>query len=423
MDGEQQVDFDINGLARTVTADKEQRMVVLRSLPLPERSAVFNILSPKLRQAVLEEMSFTEALELLDHLDPLRVHQVLSRMKDQKRKERFVSRLKSDRYEKLEYFLCFHPDASIALVHLNYVYLSGSTTIGDSAAIIEDHLETTGKVPAILVSEDGKLSGEVSLGRLVRERNQSKLRNFVKPVSSLPYNAPREQVLALFLAEPHGKVVVMDLDGSVLGVIYSDDVIDLLDSQPASTLYSFAAVESSERPFDGVWDKVRGRYRWLLVNLVTCFAAAGVVKYFEGTIDALVMLAVFMPIVGGMASNAATQTLAVMVRGIAVGEIDIRNCRPAIVREALAGGINGLAVSLIMIPVALIFGVDIGIVLIAAASVIATLVVAGSFGSLTPLVLKRLGKDPATSAGIIISTATDVCGYLFLLGAATWLLL
>ncbi len=423
MESEPNVDIDIQGLARSVTHDKDQRMVLLRSLPLPERSAVFNILSPQMRQIVLEELSFTEALELLDHLDPLRVHQVLSRLKDKKRKERFVSRLKSDRYEKLEYFLGFHPEASIALVHLNYVYLSGGTSIGDSASIIEDHLQSTGKVPAILVSEDGKLSGEVSLGRLVRERNQSKLRNFTKPVRSIVYNAPRETALALFLDAPHEKVVVMDTDGSVLGVIYSDDVVDLLDSQPASTLYSFAAVESSERPFDGVWDKVKGRYRWLLVNLVTCFAAAGVVKYFEGTIDALVMLAVFMPIVGGMGSNAATQTLAVMVRGIAVGEIDTKNCRPAIVREALAGGINGLVVSLIMIPTAFIFGVDLGIVLIAAASVIATLVVAGSFGSLTPLILKRIGKDPATSAGIIISTATDVCGYLFLLGAATLLLL
>lgn len=417
------VEFDVEATARTVTYNKEERMKLFRVLALPERSAVFNVLSPRMRQEVLDALAFTEALELLDHLDPLRVHQVVSRVKDKKRKERLIARLKSDRFEKLEYFLSFHPDASIALVHLNYVYLSADTTIGSTAEIIERHMKSTGKIPAILVSEDGQLAGEVSLGTLVRERNQSKLRSFVRPVNNIMYNASREGVLALFVGTPHEKVVVNDIDGSVLGVIYSDDVIDLLDSQPASSLYSFAAVEASERPFDGVLDKVRGRCRWLLINLVTCFVAAGVVKYFDETINTLVMLAVFMPIVGGMGSNASTQTLAVMVRGIAVGEINLKNSRAAIIREAMAGGLNGLITAFIMVPAAVILGVDIGIAFIAAIAVIATLIVAGFFGSLIPLILKHAGRDPATSAGIIISTATDVSGYLFLLGLATLFLL
>lgn len=417
------VGHDVEELARIVTYNKNERMATLRALPLPERSAVFNILSPRMRQEVLDELGFNEVLELLDHLDLLRVHQVLSRMKDKKRKERLVARLKSDRYEKIEYFLQFHPEASVTLIHLNYVYLSEATMVGETAAIIEDHVKSTGKIPAILVSNDGQLVGEVSLAALVRERNQSKLKHFVKPVHSLAYNAPREKVLSLFLATPHEKVVVTDTDGSVLGVIYSDDVADLLDAQPASTLYSFAAVESSERPFDSVFDKVQGRYRWLIINLATCFLVGGVVSLFDHTIEKYVALAIFMPMIAGMGGNASTQTLAVMVRGIAVGEITLKNSYPAIMREIGSGLINGVITGLIMVPVALFFHLNIFITLIAAAAVVFNMLVAGLFGSLIPLVLRHIGKDPATSAGIIISTATDSLGLLFFLGIATTFLL
>ena len=406
-----------------MTYRPEKRLELFNSLSLPAKSAVFNILSPVIRQEILDAVSFNDAVDLLDHLDPRRVHHILSKMKDKKRRDRLLGRIKADQYEKIDYFLRFHPQATVSLIHLNYVYLPDTTTIGDTAVVIEDHLRNTGKIPVILINHDGELIGEVPLNTLVRERNTAKLKNYVRPVKLVPYNAERQDVLSLFMASPHAKVVVTDNDGSVLGVVYSDDVIDLLDLQPAVSLFSFANVESSERPFDDMWSKVKSRYRWLVINLATCFLAAGVVKVFDGTVDALVILAVFMPIVAGMGGNAATQTLAVMVRGITVGEITLKNSKKAVINEVLAGGINGLITGVILIPVALLLGVDFSVALIGAAAVVFGLVIAGFFGAVIPLVLKHLGKDPATSAGILISTATDVLGFLFLLGAATFFLL
>ena len=130
-------------------------------------------------------------------------------------------------------------------------------------------------------------------------------------------------------------------------------------------------------------------------------------------------LAIFMPMVAGMGGNASTQTLAVMIRGISVGEVSLKNSYPAVVKEVLAGAINGLITGFILIPVAWMFGLDIWIAVIAGLAVLFNLMVGGFFGAITPLILRHFGRDPATSSGIFISTATDVLGILFFLGIAT----
>ena len=414
---------DLESIARRLTYRPESRLEHFHSLPLSVKSAVFNLLSSTVRQEILAQLSFNDTVELLDHLDPRRVHQILSKMKDKKRRDRLVSRIKSDRYEKLEYFLQFHPQASISLFHSNYVYLPEETTVGDTAGVIEDHLRTTGKTPLILVSRGGELCGEVALSTLVKERNTSKLRNFVKPVKSVKYNHNPAEVLAMFVSSPHEKIILTDNDDSVIGLIYSDDVIDLMDEQPASTLYSFAGVEASERPFDGIFDKVKGRYRWLIINLATCFLAGGVVALFNDTVETFVALAIFMPMIAGMGGNSSTQTLAVMIRGIAVGEINLKSSYSAIVREMGAGLFNGICTAAIMFPIAIFFGLPMAISLIAGVAIVFNMIVGAFFGSFTPLLMKHFGKDPATSSGIFVSTATDVLGLLFLLGMATLILL
>lgn len=414
---------DLDAIARTITYRPEERMSEFNSLALAEKSAVFNLLSFNVQQSILSALSFMDAVELLDHMDPVTVHQTLAKMKNEKRRVRLIARLKSDRYEKCEFFLQFHPQASFSLFYINYLYLSEAMTVGEAAELIEKHLHATGKVPVVLTHKDGVLSGEVPLSSMVKERKTNKLRSLSRPVRSIVYNVSTTEVLPFFIAMPHQKAVVLDQDGSVLGLIYSDDVIDLMDDEPGVTLYSFAGVEASERPFDGVIDKVKGRYRWLLINLGTCFLVGGVVALFDRTISEFVALAIFMPMIAGMGGNASTQTLAVMVRGIAVGEVNLKNCYPALIREVLAGLVNGLITGVALIPVALLFNVDWIITIIAAFAVVFNLVVAGFAGALIPLLLKHIGKDPATSAGIFISTATDVLGLLFFLGIATLLLL
>ncbi len=143
---------------------------------------------------------------------------------------------------------------------------------------------------------------------------------------------------------------------------------------------------------------------------------------FEGTIEKYVLLAVYMPIVAGMGGNAATQTLAVLVRGIALRKIDLKTARKTLIREVTAGTLNGIINGLIVAAVVMLMHRDVRLALVLSLAMVVNLTVAGFFGTLVPLIMKRLGKDPATSATIFITTATDVLGFLAFLGLATALL-
>lgn len=415
--------IDVKELARRLTYRPQTRLAEFRALDLPERSAVFNEFSTAIRLAILEEISFDETVELLDHLDPQRAQHILIRLPSSSRRKKIISRLKNDLYEKAELFLQFHPEANISLLHLNYVYLPDTTTVKETAEVIEKFLEETGKLPIVLVSINGELAGEVPLTRLVRARTTAKLKTFTSPIESLAYNISHQDAIAVFNDNPHNKIVLKDADGSVLGVVYSDDALDLFSNQPATSLYSFAGVTPSERPFDSVLKKVSHRYRWLILNLMTGFLAGSVVAAFNDTLSKYVLLAMYMPIVAGMGGNAATQTLAVMVRGITIGEITLKNCWPAVWSEVKAGSLNGAINGLLVFLIALVFGGNLMLGVVAGLSVMGALIIAGFFGAITPVILKHFGKDPATAATIFITTATDVLGFLLLLGLASLILL
>jgi len=410
-------------LANQITFQPKKRMGYFKALPLTEQSAVFNILSPQMRQEILRQLSLNETIDLLDYLDLQRVHHILGKMKNLRRRNQIITRLKNDLYSKIEQFLQFHPQASIALFHLNYVFLPETTTISETASIIEDHLHNTGKVPEIIVNRNGEVVGEVSFCTLVREMSSSQLGKHIEPIDTLFYNSNQPDIIALLTSKPHKKIVVLDSDKSVLGIIYSDDIIDLLGESPAASLYSFAGVKESERPFDNAWSKVKHRYKWLILNLGTAFFAGTVVNFFGGTLTQVVLLTMYIPIVASMGGNAATQTFAVMVRGIAVGEIALRNSKKAILREILAGFTNGTITGFLALLVALFLKQDPLIGLVVGLSIISSLVVAGLAGTIIPLTLKYFGKDPATSATVFITTATDVSGLLVFLGLSTLILL
>jgi magnesium transporter len=419
---QQKMDSALEGLVRRITYYPRKRMQYFRALPLAERSVVFNQLSPDMRQKVLSKLSFDEVVELLDHLDLRRAHHILNYMKDSRRRERIAMRLKNDLHAKIEHFLHFHPLASTGLVHLNYVLLPDFTTIGETATIIEDYLRSTGKIPVVLVHKAGSLQGEVLLGALVRESNRSLIGDHLASIKTVLYNDNHQKILETCTADPHSKIAVLDNDGSVLGIVYSDDLLELLGESPATALYSFAGVEENERPFDGTLSKVQHRYRWLILNLGTAFIAAGVVAFFDDTLAQLTVLAMYLPVIAGMGGNAATQTLAIMVRGIAIGEITFRNSRPAIVREVTAGFINGLITGVLVAVFAVVFNQSPLLGLVVGLSVMASLIIAGFVGTVVPLLMRHFGKDPATSAVIFITTATDVLGFVVFLSLAKFML-
>ena len=219
---------------------------------------------------------------------------------------------------------------------------------------------------------------------------------------------------------------MLDDDDDILGVLHANDLLTMIEEARGETLYEFTGVAEEESVLDGPAEKVRRRYKWLILNLGTAFMAAAVVGLFESTIAAVAILAAYMPVVAGMGGNAGTQAMAVTVRGISMGQVSLKTGKRVVANEVIAGAVNGLITGALVAVIAIAFSLaEFGILLgaVIGVSMVANLVIAGFFGAITPLVLDQLGYDPATSATIFITTATDVLGFFVFLGLAQAVLL
>jgi len=400
-----------------------ERTALLRGLSLPEQSAVMQELSPHVQQALLEDLKTHEIVDIVDHMDPRQAENILARIKDESRRLKIIKKIKTEAREKIEYFLRFHPKATTSLISFNYVLLPITATVGDAADAIDEHYQDTGTFPEILVHEDGDLAGEIAMSVLVRQRNSVGLKRFVQTVSSISYTAEVVEVLNLFSVSQRKKVVVLDHDESVLGIIYADDALNLFGKLPVEGLYNVSGLDESERPLDPSWQKFKHRYRWLILNLATCFLAGSMIFLFKDTIDRLVILAMYIPIVAGMGGNAGSQTFAVMLRGLTLGTISFKNVLTVMAKETGAGLLNGLVIGTIVALISIIWNESAMLGLVVGLSMVGVHVVAGFFGAFVPLFLKYIGKDPASTSSIFITTATDVFGLLFLLGLGTLFLM
>jgi len=218
-------------------------------------------------------------------------------------------------------------------------------------------------------------------------------------------------------------VAVVDEGGRLLGRVTIDDVIDVVEAESTEDLLKFGGVSPDEELAAPWTDAVRSRLPWLTVNLFTAFLAGGVVYLFQETVQRTVALAVWMPVIAGMGGNAGTQALAVTVRRLALGLIPPDRLVRVVGKEVLVGITNGLAIGALVGIVASLLGEGPGLGLVVFLAMSGNLLVAGFAGAFIPVVLERFGVDPAIASSIFVTTFTDVCGFLLLLGLAGWLLL
>jgi magnesium transporter len=214
-------------------------------------------------------------------------------------------------------------------------------------------------------------------------------------------------------------VPVVDEENKLVGVITVDDVIDVIKDEATEDLLRMAGVSSDERVATPAFEALRKRLPWLGVNLVTAFLAASVVALFEGTIARVTALAVFMPIVAGMGGNAGTQTLTVVVRGLALGELSGSNARKALLKEAGIGLGNGVVLGFIAASIAWLTKGDPMLGLLLGLAMVLNMLVAATAGTIVPLGLKALRVDPALASSVFITTFTDMVGFATFLGLAT----
>ncbi|NQV90658.1 magnesium transporter [Candidatus Uhrbacteria bacterium] len=407
--------------ARDISFHPKTRLQRFLALSHEDRADVLLCLSKKIAHDLLDQLDLSVVTDILEHLDPDQSADIIQLLPKRKRKKAIAS-LTNALKEQVTFLSEFDPQTAAGLMNLDYIQVDERALLKDVAVQFKAHEKKTGRLPTMLVLRNGKLVGQLPGHALGLKSPTDSVASSMRSVGFIHYNATRQEIVDVFKQGNKNKLVVLSPEGNILGVVYADSLLRFLEDKATQSLYKFAGISKEESVLDPAGTKIRLRYKWLILNLGTAFLAASIVSLFQETISTYVLLAVYMPIVAGMGGNAGTQTLAVLVRGISLGQIDLKTALPTLKREMLAGLVNGLIVGLIVSLIVILFNGDFLIAFILGFAMITNLVVSATFGTIVPLIMKRLGKDPATSATIFITTATDVLGFLFFLGLATLLL-
>jgi magnesium transporter len=356
---------------------------------------------------LLQEIPSDDAAALMDYLPEELSNQVLELMR----------RPESAQVESL---LEYGEQTAGRIMNPSVFALSEDLTVGEAITALQSARDVEMVFYLYVVDARRHLVGVTSLRRLLLVSPETPLKRIMTPeLISVRVDTDQEEVARLVASYNLLAVPVVDEENKLVGVITVDDVIDVIKDEATEDLYRLAGVSGDERVGTPAFEALRKRLPWLGVNLVTAFMAASVVALFEGTISRVTALAVFMPIVAGMGGNAATQTLTVIVRGIALGELSWDNARKALAKEALIGLGSGIGLGIIAAGVAWATKADPMLGLLLALAMVCNMLVATVAGTLVPLGLKALRIDPALASSVFITTFTDVVGFASFLGFAT----
>jgi magnesium transporter len=298
--------------------------------------------------------------------------------------------------------------------------LSEDMTAGEAITAVQGARDVEVVFYLYIIDSRRHLVGVASLRRLLLVPPATPLKRIMTTdIISARDDMDQEEVARLVASYNLLAIPVVDEENKLVGVITVDDVIDVIKDEATEDVYRLAGVSSDDRVFTSPVESLRKRLPWLQVNLVTAFLAASVVAMFESTIARWSVLAVFMPVVAGMGGNAAMQTLTVIVRGIALGELTWANSRKALLKESAVGIGNGVGCGVVAALVVWIWKGNVSLGLIIGAAMIINMFVAATAGTLIPLGLRALKVDPALASSVFITTLTDIFGFLSFLGLAT----
>jgi magnesium transporter len=417
-------DVEPADLADVLSAlDERERVAVVQALPpelssqalaeMPEDSHVGETLAaldPGQAAEIVGELDDDDAADILGELDPTRQEKILSGVIDRSEVDRLL------RYDE---------ETAGGRMTTHMVTVSDKATVEEALEQIRRQSEEVEDFYHVFVVDaEHRLVGLLPFKDLVISRPHRPIRSFMSPADIfVTPDLDQEEVARLMARYNLPSVAVVDEQGKLLGQVTFDDVIDVVEAETTEDMLKFGGVSPDEELAAGWQTAVRSRLPWLSINLGTAFLAGGVVYFFQSTIQHTLALAVWMPIIAGMGGNAGTQALAVTVRRLALGLIPVNLFARVVGKEVLVGIINGVVMGLAVGTVATLIGQNprLGAVVFLAMS--GNLMVAGFAGAFIPLLLERVGIDPAVASSIFVTTFTDVCGFLLLLGLAGWLLL
>lgn len=403
---------------------------VLSTLSLEDLTTFLQSLEPERAARVLElltEFKASDCLPRIDEsawkriaarLDPYRAALLISRLEVTQR-ESLLESLEPNLSQEIRELMSYPADTAGSLMDTRVLSFSPRDTVKDVLARLGTwHRRDTRHV--LVTNSEGVLLGMLPLTDVALAPLRQRLEQLLKaPAPQISAMAPREDILKVLTASGVGMLPVVDGQQRLLGVIRQESIIQAVKEEATADLATLVGASRDELALSPPLFAVRKRLPWLNINLLTAFLAAAVVGLFESTIAQFTALAVLLPVVAGQSGNTGAQALAVVIRGLALREIRARDSMPVLIKEAIAGTLNGVAIAVVTVIAVFFWSGSVGLCLVIFLAMIVSMAIAGVAGAAIPLILSSLRQDPAQSGSIILTTVTDVFGFFSFLGLAT----
>ena len=376
------------------------------------RAGLIRDTSPEDLVKAMGDLDIDDLADILNDLPATVISKVLRAMDRQDR-------------DRLEQVMSYPEDSAGGLMDPDVVTVRPDVSLD----VVLRYLRLRGELPEVfdqlfVVDRTGKYLGQLKLADVLTNEPARQVTDLIDTSNDpIPVDMPARQVALEFEHDNLVSAPVIDLGGYLIGRITIDDVVDVIREEGEHMILTAAGLDEEDDMFAPVLQSARRRWLWLSVNLITTILAALVLYTFQPTLDELVELAVLFPIVMSMGGIAGTQTLTLMIRGMATGQVSARNSMDILKKELAVGILNGIVFSLIIAAIAYLWYGNAGLGFVMAIAIIVNLVAGALAGALIPPMLKRMSIDPALAGGVVLTTVTDVIGILAFIGLASYLLI
>lgn len=408
---------------------------IIHELPAEYQVTAFSLLTPDLASDVMYDLHDELREDILENIQPNRLVQIMDEMEsdeatdiaaelDEDQLNDVLQKIDKEDSDEIKQLLVYDEDTAGGIMQKEIITVNKEMNRAEMIDHIRADYDEVERLYYIFVTdEDSKLIGILEASKLLLCKTEQKAFEIMdKEVISAPVDLDQEEVARIFRKYDIYILPVVDAENHLLGRITVDDVIDVIDEEASEDVYKMVGLESEDKVFTSPLSSVRKRLPWLSLNLLTALLVSSVVGIFEGTIERLSFLAVLMPIVAGLGGNSGTQTLTVITRGIALGELTLHNTFRAIIKEITVGIINGILIGSVAVLMAYLLKGNIVLGVVLGLSMVCNMFIAGLIGSSIPVLMKTMKIDPALASSVVITMLTDIGGFASFLGLATLLL-
>ena len=399
---------------------EQEKIRLFSLLDVEKASDVIPELSDVSREQILEDISDKKLTEIIDEMDSDDAADVIAELPEDQARA-VLDGIEPEESRDLKKLLKYEEDTAGGIMQSELVSVPSDSTINSALnAVVQASDEIENVYNIFIVDRDNVLIGAIPLQKLITSKRHSPAIEAIdKTIPSVQTDVDQEEVARMFKKYDLVSLPVVDHANHLLGRITIDDIVDVMEEESSEDIYRIAGLHENDNVFNEPIESVKKRLPWLYLNLLTALASVLVIGFFENTIQMVIALAVFMPVVAALGGNAGNQTLILIVRGLALGEVTFENAKKAFYKQIVVGVVNGLALGIVIGIIAYLWkGMPVlGMVL--GLAMIINVFVGTLIGTLIPLSLKWLKADPALGSNIFVTAFTDAFGYLSFLGLAT----